>query len=268
MDLGIAAWSLHREVLEDGTTSLLDFPAICADKYGVRVIELVSRFFESTSPEYLAEVRQAIDRADARLVAIAVQDGDLAESDEAVRNLHVEALKQWLHVAKSLGAEAIRIDAGRSRRPATPEFIGRVLDGYRELVAEAEHTGVRLLLENHGGASGHPDTLRQYLDGIDSEWFRTCPDFGNFTPGTTYAGLELMLPRAHCVHAKLYTIEPGAPQVLGQGPERHEFDLDRCMQIVNSAGFDGPLCLEWEGPEPAEREAIGPALYLLRTYLD
>ena len=77
MEPGIAAWSLHREVLEDGRTSLLDFPAICADEYGVRVIELVSRFFESTSPEYLADVRRAIDRADARLVAIAIQGGDL-----------------------------------------------------------------------------------------------------------------------------------------------------------------------------------------------
>ena len=56
-------------------------------------------------------------------MAIAVQDGDLAESDEAVRNLHVEALKQWLHVAKSLGAEAIRIDAAVARLGAGHQFL-------------------------------------------------------------------------------------------------------------------------------------------------
>ena len=246
MELGIAGWSLHQEILRDKTITLLDLPGVFAG-FGVEVIELNSPFFESTSPEYLNKVRESIERAGVRVVSIAVDVGNLAEPDEAVRRTHVEALKQWFHVAKAVGSEAIRINSGRTAEETTTEVLDRIVAGYRELAGHAETTGVRLLLENHGGPSSDPKSIRYLLDQVNSEWFRTCPDFGNFQPEVTYVGLEAMLPYAYAVHAKLYTLDPSGRQVLDSARRHSEFDLGKCLELVKDSGFDGPLCLEWEG---------------------
>ena len=212
-------------------------------------------------------MRRALEQADVRVVNMAVDVGNLAEPDDAVRRTDIEALKQWFHVAKAVGSEAIRINSGRTSEAITPEVLDRVVEGYRALARTAETTGVRLLIENHGGPSADPANVLHFLKQVGSGWFRTCPDFGNFSPGTTYEGLESMLPYAHCVHAKLYSLDPTGRQALEWDGRRSEFDLRRCLEIVKASGYDGPLCLEWEGPEPAEREAIKGGLELLRSFL-
>ena len=273
MELGVAGWSLHREILEDKKTTLLDLPEVVAG-YGVKVIELCQVFFENTSPDYLNQVRQALEKEDLRVVNIAVDVGNLAEPDAAKRRTHVEALKQWFHVAKAVGSEAIRINSGfigpqsftLSSTPVPQEVLDRVVEGYRELAKVAEFTGVRLLIENHGGPSADPENIRYFIEKVGSDWFRTCPDFGNFLPGTTYRGLGIMLPYAYSVHAKLVNVDSEV-QVLERQGVRLEYDLRRCLDLVKDSGYDGPLCLEWGGPEPAEREAIKSGLELVASLL-
>ncbi len=256
-DIGIAGWLFHRSIRRDRTMTLLDLPGACA-ALGVRTVELVSSFFPSQDAAYLRELRAALRAHGLRTRGIAVDMGDIANADEDARRVDLEALKQWFHLARALGAEAIRVNSGAAR-PDDREALARITAGYRELAEEAEHTGVHLLIENHGGASADPRNIRAFLEGVGSPWFRSCPDTGNFPGETWEEGMRVMAPHAFSCHLKVYTHSAdGAQRWTGRDGQPRAYDLRRCLQILREAGYAGPLCVEAGATDDAV-EAAGEA---------
>ena len=49
MKIGIAGWAFHRSILQQRSLTLLDFPVLARQEYGVEMVELVSAFFPSTT---------------------------------------------------------------------------------------------------------------------------------------------------------------------------------------------------------------------------
>ncbi len=266
-DIGIAGWAFHRSILEDKTMTLLDLPKTCKE-LGVETIELVSTFFASQSASYLNELRTAIEGYGLRVRNIAVDQGNIANPDAPVRKTDLEALKQWFHVARAIGSEAIRINSG----PASPDdqiAIERIVEGYRELVVEAAHTGVYLLIENHGGASADPKNIHVFLDRVGSPWFRACPDTANFFGDTWEEGMQIMAPLSFTCHVKVFNYSTDGQQSWSdRRGESHSYNLKRCLQILKEANYLGPLCIE-AGASTTElasaRDAIGYVRGLVAT---
>ncbi len=261
-DIGIAGWIFHRSIQNDQTMTLLDLPGTC-QALGVETIELVSTFFASQTASYLNQLRSAIQEHGVHVRGIAVDMGNIASSDEATRRTDLEALKQWFYVARAVGSDAIRINSG----PASPtdrEAIDRISEGYRELAAEAEHTGVYLLIENHGGASADPRNIGLFLDRAGSSWFRACPDTGNFAGDTWEEGMRIMAPRAFSCHVKVFSYRPDGLQTwVGRNGESRSYDLKRCLRILKEADYQGPLCVE-AGASATELDSARDAIRYLR----
>ncbi|HEY8745870.1 MAG TPA: sugar phosphate isomerase/epimerase family protein [Chloroflexota bacterium] len=250
--IGIAGWAFHRSIQQDKTMTLLDLPAVCRE-LGADTIELVSTFFESQHATYLNTLRQAIEAQGQQVRNIAVDMGNIANPDAARRQTDLEAIKQWFHVARAVGAQAIRVNSGAARTD-DQEALVRITAGYRELAEEAAHTGVYLLIENHGGASADPRNIQAFLDGVGSPWFRTCPDVANFSSDTWEAGMRLMAPQAFTCHVKAWNEDPnGAQSRVDREGKTQTFDLRRSLQILQEAGYSGPLCVEY-GAWQDERE--------------
>jgi len=261
-EIGIAAWIFHRSILNDRTMTLLDLPGVC-DTLGVRTIELVSTFFASQNADYLNQLRSAIEKHGMQVRNIAVDMGNIANPDEAVRRTDIEALKQWFHVARAIGSAAIRINSGPAS-PTDQEALDRITAGYRELAAEAEHTGVYLLIENHGGASADPKNIAAFLDRVGSPWFRACPDTANFVEGTWEEGMRIMAPRAFSCHVKVFTYsDDGQQRWTGRDGQVHTYDLRRSLQILKDAGYQGPLCIEG-GASATELDSARDAIRYVR----
>lgn len=259
MDIGIAGWIFHESIQRDHTMTLLEMPAICRS-LGVQTIELVSTFFASQDARYLNQLRAAIQDQGLQVRNIAVDMGNIANPDENARRTDLEALKQWFYVARAVGSEAIRINSG----PASPDdqlAIERISRGYHELAAEAAHTGVYLLIENHGGASADPKNIQTFIDRAESSWFKTCPDTANFVGDTWEEGMRIMAPRAHSCHVKVYNYSrDGKQSWAGRDGQTRAYDLKHCLRILREARYQGPLCIEG-GASSTEvdsaREAIG-----------
>jgi len=261
-DIGIAGWIFHRSIQNDQTMTLLDLPGACKT-LGVQTVELVSTFFASQSAQYLNQLRSTIQEHGLHVRGIAVDMGNIANADEVARRTDIEALKQWFHVARAVGSDAIRINSG----PASPtdrEAIDRISEGYRELAAEAAHTGVYLLIENHGGASADPKNIGVFLDRAGSPWFRACPDTGNFAGNTWEEGMLIMAPRAYSCHVKVFSYsQDGKQSWTGRNGETRTYDLKRCLQILKEANYQGPLCVE-AGASATEMESARDAIRYLR----
>jgi sugar phosphate isomerase/epimerase len=241
--IGIAGWIFQRSIRLDKTMTLLDLPPVSAE-LGATSIELVSTFFESQHANYLNQLRGVIEKANLEVRSIAVDQGNIANSDSAVRRTDIEALKQWFHVAKAVGSKAIRINSGPGR-PDDAAVIDRIVDGYRDLAGDAAHTGIYLLIENHGGASADPKNIQAFLDRVDSPWFLTCPDTGNFTNDTWEEGMRIMAPLAFSARVKAYTYSPNGEQRWGRSDgEARAYDLKRSLQILKDARYAGPIMVE------------------------
>ena len=100
-ELGIAGWVFSGEILREKSLTLLAFPAACASQ-GVKTVELCSRFFESQDARYLNALRNRLADNGLSVRNIAVDMGNSAGADEAVRRTDLKALKQWFYTATRL----------------------------------------------------------------------------------------------------------------------------------------------------------------------
>src|ERR687885_2503879 len=92
MEIGIAGWAVNRSIREHKTLTLMDFPRLAREEFGVDTVELVSTFFESQSARYLNELRQELARQRLRVHNIAVDTGNLSSPDEETRRTDLETI--------------------------------------------------------------------------------------------------------------------------------------------------------------------------------
>ena len=91
-----------------------------------------------------------------------------------------------------LGLPAFRVNTGGHGAEDDPRALEQCIKSFKELVKEAEATGVKLLIENHWGISINPLNTLRIIEEVDSEMLGTLPDFGNFPDSQNPRGLELL----------------------------------------------------------------------------
>lgn len=262
---GIAGFLYHRPILHDKTMTMLELPA-ATRATGTNVLELCSVFFESQSADYLNRVRRSAEDEGVQLRSIAVDRADISVEDDAERRTNLETIKQWFHVARAIGCEAIRVNSGGSVDASESE-LQRIIDGYRELAEHAAQTEVYLLIENHGGASYKPTNIKRFLEDVNSPWFRTCPDSGNYPDDTWEEGIEVMAPYAHSMHVKVttYSDDGWQPRTGSDGTDRSA-NLKSMLRTLKQANYTGPLCIE-AGVGDDETEAARKAISYVKEVL-
>ena len=231
--ISVSSWSLHRHIGKDIT--LLDFPTIARDKFGVDAIELVDFQFESTERDYVDTLKKRVKENGQKVVHIAAGYGNISQPDETQRLEDVKVLFGWLDLAVHFGAPAIRIDTGQQEGELD---LSVTIDSYNRLAERARELGLKITLENHGGISGDPANLVQIVESVGADVMGTCPDFGNFAPETRYDDLQKVARYAAIVHAKTFEFDPDG--------EETTIDFSKCAQIFK--GFTGYWSVEFEGP--------------------
>ena len=263
MFVGLSSWVFSRAV-QAGEFCLLDFPRMAREEYGVDSIEVHSLHFTSQSAEYLNELRRRIADAGLQVRNIAVDTGFVFDPDPEVRRTNLEALKQWLHVGRAIGSQAVRVHSGEVAMDDAPA-LAALIEGYRELLAEAAGCGVKLVVENHDGISHHPAGLRYILGALDVPHLATCPDTGNSEADDWEEVLDLLAPKAHSVHVKILSYDPSGVQPVRRrdGSIRLQ-DLHRDVRTLAAAGFRGQLTYAYTAPDADERDAARRGLEYIR----
>ncbi len=270
--ISLAQWSLHRN-LWSGDLDNLDFPRVAAEKFGIFHIEWVSQFFQDKAEDraYLQQMKDQCDRYGVQSLLIMVDgEGNLGSPDPDERVQAVANHHKWINAAAFLGAYAIRVNGNGLGDP--DDIHTALVESLRELSDIAAKQNVSVLVENHGmtkpdvgWTADVPSTNGAWLAGVLAEVDRpnvgALPDFGNFYEYDRYQGVEDLLPFAHGISAKTILFDD-------QG-EDTQTDFRRMFELINAAGFDGYIGIEYEGPDDSgltEYQGIQETLDLIKRY--
>lgn len=259
--LSLAGWSIHRRFQRDeNPLALTQFPAVAREEFGFDAVELNNLFFASTDDTYLRELAGAARRARVTFTGIAVDGtGDPSALDERRRREAVRSALPWFEISKKLGIPMLRINTGGNGAEKDPRAIDQCIRSMKELVKAAEETGVKLLIENHGGLSVNPLNMVRIVQEVDHPMFGVLPDFGNFPDPerprflswlqeeaggippeeVRYWGLKQLAPYALAVHVKVYSFNDAG--------EDQRIDVFRGVRILREAGYSGYWALEYGG---------------------
>lgn len=270
LDISLAGWSLHRRFLrEQDPLTLLDYPRVVRDEFGITKAELNSPFFAYIDPDipaaspirpgYLRELKRSADDAGVELVGIAVDDhGDLSSLSESARRQAVDNHRKWFDACLELGCSGFRANSGGHDEHLIRAHVEQCIQSFGRLAEWAAEAGIKIMMENHWGLSADPYRMVRVLRAVDSPSFGSLPDFGNFPPEIDrYHGLALIAPYAIFVHAK-YT------EFAANG-EDPNIDSPRLMRIFEQAGYNGPFGIEFEG-EGDDHEGVLKSKALIQRH--
>jgi sugar phosphate isomerase/epimerase len=268
MEISLAGWSIHRRFFAKELT-LVDYPKVAAEEFGIRMIELNSPFFDyedadnqATSPikpSSIAEIKKVAADSGVTCLSIAVDGhGNLAALDEAERKAAVENHRKWFDIAGELGCTSFRANSGGHGPEGTEaEQIGQCTKSFADLAEIGAGCGIVVTMENHGGISYDPDVIVRIMTEIDSPHCRVLADFLNWpAEDDKLANLEKVAPFAFATHAKFLTFDEN-----GASPE---IDAGRAVQILSAAGYSNPYGIEYEGETDDHEGVLKSKALLLR----
>ena len=259
--VSLAQWSMHK-MIWNGEASPYDF-AKKAKEWGFEGVEYVSGLYMDELKKYGTEeegMRALIERlktesevAGVENLLIMVDDqGDLADPDEAKRDLAVDAHKKWVDAAAALGCHSIRVNTFGSNDPDI--WIETVVDGLRKLSEYAATKNINILVENHGWMSSKAHLVMQAIEAVNLPNCGTLPDFGNWCVRRKdgenwgacleeypdyYEGIQTLMPAAMAVSAKSYDFDENGDET--------KIDYNKMMKIIKDEGYTGYIGVEYEG---------------------
>jgi sugar phosphate isomerase/epimerase len=223
---------------------LTDFAGEVVRKFNVHNIEPHNRHFRSLEPAYLSNFREALTKASAKVVNIAVDGPDsFYDLSPDIRKKATAYAKKWVDVAVEIGSPSIRTHIQRASNSA-PD-VGRTAESLREVAEYAARKNIVVNLENDDLVSEDAFFIVKVIKAVDHPYLRALPDFANsMMTGNAefnYRALQAMFQHAYCIchvkdsetddHDKLLTV-----------------DLERSFDTLKASGYRGYCSMEFDSP--------------------
>ncbi len=213
-------------------------------KFNVRNIEPHNRHFRSLDPAYLRSFREALAKANVKVVGIAVDGPDsFYDPSPEIRKKTTAYAKKWVDVAVEIGSPSIRTHIQRAAN--SPPDVGRTAESLREVAEYGAGKNVVVSLENDDLVSEDAFFVVKVIEAVNHSYLRALPDFANsMMTGDAefnYRALQAMSQHAYCVcHVK-----------DGEADDHDKLlnvDLKRSFDILKSSGYQGYCSMEFDAP--------------------
>jgi len=289
MKIGVSSYSFQR-YLNDG--SLDRFGVITkAKEIGFDGVEYSGLGIPADNPDIIPlaqKIRAAAADAGMPIFSYTIGANFLQENGWEAE---VERLKGEVKVAAELGVPCMRHDSAwkplNDKNPADEAAFEEVLPilakGCRAVTEFAAGLGVRTMVENHGIFVQDATRCEKLMKAVNHKNFGSLIDMGNFlcADDDPVAACKRMAPYAFHFHAKDFHVkcscaaDPGEGwfksrggnylrgSIIGHG----NVDVPACVKALKSAGYKGPLSIEFEGMEE-NYKALTVGLTNLRRYVE
>ena len=210
----------------------------------------------------LAESRRDLDAVGVKLVNLG-SGVKLHEKDATTRAKHLEDGRRFIDLAHALDVPYIRVFPDKlPKDEPRAEVLARIIDGGRQLAANAKGSGVTVLLESHGEVV-RSDDLEPILTGVGSDQFALLWDAhhtfaaGKEEPGVTYARLGSWVRHVHLKDSRPAAEGKRRYVLVGEG----EVPVKEQVRLLVAGGYKGYYSFEWEKrgqPDIEEPEVAFP----------
>jgi sugar phosphate isomerase/epimerase len=250
--LAVAAWPFRayinsptnsdRDPTKEGM-DLKDFGAYVVKTFSVNGIEPYNLHFSSTTPEYLARFRDAIAKAGAHSVNIAVdQEKSFYDADRATRQAAVAYAKKWIDVAVVIGSPSIRTNVAPAKN--TKPNLGNAIESMKEVADYGASRNVVVHMENDNLVSEDAFFIVKVIEGVNNPYLHALPDFANSMMSGdadfAYRAIKAMFDQAYGIcHVKDGDFEQ-------QGKD-YPIDLEKTFGILQASGYRGYCSIEYSG---------------------
>ena len=280
MKASVSSYS-YSQYLRDGRLSLEALPQKAAEM-GFAAIEYIDLPPGSTAEREAnaRRIRAAADEAGLPICAYAV-GASLYRPVRAEADAEIDRLRGELEIAAILGAPLMRHDVCYAIDPVVRSF-GRMLpniaENVRRVTEYAATLGIRTCSENHGFIAQDSDRVEQLFNAVAHENYGLLVDIGNFicADEDSATAVSRVAPYAIHVHAKdfyLRSFEEGSATgffetrggrfVCGAAVGDGVIPVAQCLRILEKAGYDGYVSIEYEGKSDCI-EGIARGLAYLR----
>ncbi|MFW6161745.1 MAG: sugar phosphate isomerase/epimerase family protein [Planctomycetota bacterium] len=169
---------------------------------------------------------------------------DFASESEEERAAALDEMKATVDLAVRFGARSMRVRPGTGEDPA---ILDRIVPPFVESAAYAEHRGIYLGMENHGGSiAGLPEACVELCERVGSPYFGILYEPCNLLhAGVDYQGVfGRFAPWIVHIHVKDGRLTDDGFQRthLGEGDIDYRWVVDAMTRI----GYDGDYALEYE----------------------
>jgi sugar phosphate isomerase/epimerase len=220
--------------------TLLVAPKFIADSLGIHNVEVWNAHFESESPEYCAQVKDAAAKVGSRITNIQLDGSyDLSSPDAAKRAESITFVKGWMDRAKAVGATSLRANTGpaKSGPPFEPATIA---DSFKQLATYGKSIGVKVLIENHTGFSADVDKVLTLLKAINDPNCGAITDWGNSSAKDIeqrVADMQKLMPYLALVSAKELDFDANNNHT--------SYDVVPLIRATEASGYRGIYSIEF-----------------------
>ena len=221
---------------------LKDFPAEVVKKFNVHNIEPHSRHFGSLDAAYLTSFREALAKANVKVVNIAVDGQDsYYDADPAVRAKTIAYGKKFVDVAVQIGSPSVRVHINRAKNSG-PD-VPRTAESLREVVNYAAGKNVLVNLENDDLVSEDAFFVVKVIEAVNHPYLHALPDFANSmmsgNPDFNYRALTAMFQHAYGIcHVKDGEADDNGKYIF--------IDMKKSFDILKASGYRGYCSMEYD----------------------
>ena len=260
MKIGVSSYSFNGYRAQTGCS----YTALCdkAKELGFDGIEFID--LEGDDPLKTArEIREHCEKIGLAVIAYTVSADFMAEDPEKT----VEAVCRKIDICEALGATLLRHDVcyGLPKKPLAnwEDAMAHMAPYIRRVTEYAAARGIRTCTENHGYIFQRPERVEALIRTVHHENYGWLCDMGNFlcADADPVLSVTTAAPYTFHVHAKDFLFKAGGEAPAGFFPTAGKnwlrgtvvghgaVPVAQCLEILKSAGYDGWVSLEFEGPE-------------------
>lgn len=282
MKIGVSSYSFQQYFNKGEMTA--EDALIKAAELGFDAIEFTDfNLPEGVDKEYIDRLKALSEEHGIEICAY-VTGGNLLADTEAEREAACQKICHDLDIAKLFEVTLFRFDVG-SWLPKGLSFdmaLNRALPYMKRIADYGETLGIMTMIENHGFAFQDWERVEKAYNAMNHKNFALLVDIGNFFCADQDNTLCISKLANLAVHVHLkdmkkldyYTaddkngyFESRAANflqgtVVGYGDAK----VAQCVKILQKAGYDGYMNIEYEGPEECI-EALKKGLAFARTLI-
>jgi sugar phosphate isomerase/epimerase len=162
---------------------------------------------------------------------------DFTLPDASRREGEIQLVKDWIEVARKIGANVIRVFSGRElpKGYTFDQVLEWMIPAFKECAEYGKQRGVIVGLQHHDDFLKTADQTIRVVKAVNSDWFSVILDVGSLRQGDPYEEIEKLLPYACTWQIK---------ESVWYGQKSTPIDLARVRAIIGKVGFRGFLPIE------------------------